>query len=284
MTGAAGFSCFARSPKQAPVLSSQWHTVNVAQPWHYLFETTPALVPLPPTVTEVEMILFVDGTGYRLPPVTFNALEGTWQVTLPMNDPMIRSLGTASALVLQVGAAHAWSLPTEGLKAGLKELQDECISTWNAAGVPTPGGFSAPPAAATPAPAAAPAGGFTLPGQVQAHANRDCSGVATFNENALQAGDLDGDGAPDIVLDWGRVLCIGQSMRGFCGAANCQYDIFLSTQGYALSDTRLAVSATLVPHRTGRMAIGFAGTAGVCSQIDCSVPWLWNGAAFVQVP
>lgn len=284
LAGAAHLSCYARAPENAPIVASQWHTVNVGQPWHYLFEAMQALVPVEPTVLEVEMILFVDGTGYRLPPVVRNELEGTWQVILPMGDPMVTALKSARRLVLQVGTAHAWELPVAGLATGLKEIQDACISSWNAIGLPTPPGVGGTPSA--PArPAAAPAqAGFALPASLQAYANQQCRGSAGFPQGALKAGDLDADGAPDVVMDWGTITCNGQRLRNFCGAANCQFDVFLSSRGYALSDTRLATRLEIVTHRSGRMGLGMGGTASVCGQIDCSVPWLWNGTAFVQVP
>ena len=100
----------------------------------------------------------------------------------------------------------------------------------------------------------------------------------------MQAGDLDGDGALDIVLDWGGVLCPGETRSGFCGAANCQVDLFLSSRGYAMSHSVLAVGADIVTHRSGRLGLRMGGTVSVCSQIDCSVPWLWNGVDLVQVP
>lgn len=280
-------ACAARSPKRGPILGSAWWEVSVAPPWQYLLVFQDQLVPAAGSAQQVEMILFADQTGYRLPPVLRNELEGGWQVMLPMTDPMLIAAETASQLVLQVGATTAWQLPVAGLAQGLKATRDACGATWNATGIATPAGF-APPGGSAPTAPAAPAaptpGAFTLPPQVQANANQSCSGQATFDGAALQAGDLDGDGAPDIVMDWGLVRCNGQSMRAFCGAANCQYDIFLSSRSYALTDTRLAVSATIVQHHSGRLGLLMAGTAGVCSQIDCNVPWLWNGTGFVQVP
>ncbi len=276
-------ACAARSPKRGQVLGSQWWEVSVAPPWQYLFVFQDQLVPNAGSAQEVEMILFADQTGYRLPPVQRNELEGGWQTMLGMTDPMFASIATATRLVLQVGTSTAWQLPIEGLASGLKDIRDACGATWNATGIATPSGFT-PPTGTQPTQAAEPAAGFTLPSQIQTFANQQCSGVATFEGSALKAGDLDGDGAPDIVLDWGFVRCNGQSMRPFCGAANCQYDVFMSSRGYAITDTRLAVGVEIVTHRSGRQGLRIGGTAQVCSQINCNVPWLWNGTSFVQVP
>ena len=274
-------SCAARSPRRAPVLNSRWWEVSVAPPWQYLIVFNDQLVPLEGQAQEAEMTLFVDQTGYRLPVVYRNELEGGWQTMLGMTDPMFGAIDGASNLVLQVGRVAAWEIPVAGLAQGLKEIRDACAATWNATGSPTPAGISTQ---GTAAPAPAPTAAFTLPPQVQAHANQQCGGVAAFNEGALQAGDLDADGAPDVVLDWGHVRCNGSDMRGFCGAANCEYNVFLSSRGYAMASAHLAVGGDIVTHRSGRLGLRMGGTARVCSQIDCNEPWLWNGTAMVQVP
>ncbi len=102
--------------------------------------------------------------------------------------------------------------------------------------------------------------------------------------DALQAGDLDDDAIPDILLDWGGVLCPGETRSGFCGAANCTVDLFLSSRGYGLAHSVLAVGVDIAAHHSGRLGLRMGGTASVCSTIDCNVLWLWNGSDLVQVP
>lgn len=99
-----GISCAARAAQRGPVLGSQWWEVSVAPPWQYLINFSDQLVPIAPHEIYVQMTLFVDQTGYQLPRVLRNELEGGWQVMLPMTDQMFAALKTASRLVLQVGA------------------------------------------------------------------------------------------------------------------------------------------------------------------------------------
>lgn len=48
---------------------------------------------------------------------------------------------------------------------------------------------------------------------------------------AIEVVDLDGDGAPDIVLDAGRLACTGIVPQAHCPEVGCSTSIFLSDSG-----------------------------------------------------
>ena len=287
---AMAFNCFARSVQNLPLIDTGWHETDIAPPYVTKITFSTDLMPHTPTGSRAGVILFLDGTGYQLPRVDWNEMEGTWAVNLPMADQMFQQLQVAQTIVLQVDASTAWTLPVAGLNAALGQAGTFCANTLAARGIPAPGGLALAPRAAeqavtAPAPApAAPAGAFVLPATVQLYADSNCSGYATIGAEALKAGDLDNDGKPDVLLDWGFVRCNGESMRGFCGAANCQFDIFFSTKAYLDPLTTMAYTIDLVPHRSGRLGIRSYTAACARQQLACDEIALWTGNGFVQTP
>lgn len=281
-----GFNCAARSIQNKPLMDTMWFESSVAPPYQYQLTMTDQLIPTDPWERS-DIILFVNETGYRLPKVQWNEMDGGWQVDLTMTDTAIRALQNASRVVLQVGTQAAWEVPVVGLGAALEKARQFCAATWVATGYPAPAGFGALTGAAPSAPAApvpSPQGVFQLPAQIQAHADKQCQGLATISPNALQAGDLDGDGHPDVVVNWRDVACAGQSFNTFCGAANCSIEVFMSSRGYGNPIQMLGTSVGIGPHRTGRLALGISGTYGLCGENGCDTPWLWTGSDFEQIP
>lgn len=274
---ALGFSCAARAPAQGSVINSTWFETSIAPPWHYLIGISENLIPYEQG-TRNDLILFVDQTGYRLPPTAHNEMEGGWQFELPMTDGLFAQLPKASRLVLQVGTQAAWELPVANLGPALDTLRNTCAQTWIATGFAAPAGLDPITGPVAPAPAANTP--FHLPPQVQAFADARCNGPARIGPQALQAGDLDFDGRPDVLMDWNDVLCPGETRSGYCGAANCSIDFFMSTRGYAHTYDVLAVGAQILPHLSGALGVRMGGTARVCAEIDCSAVNLWNGQNF----
>ncbi len=271
-------TCHARSVQNLPLMQTGWHESSIAPPYQFIFGFSPDLIDTR-VLARDDLILFVDQTGYQLPLTYWNELEGEWEITLPMSDPVFAAMNGAARMVLQVGTEAAWEFPVAGLATSLEQARQYCAGTWVRTGFPPPAWFG--PVAGAPKPGA---GAFQLPSQVQAYANGQCEGLATIAPGALQAGDLDGDGAPDVVLNWREVTCAGQSFNGFCGAANCSIDVFMSTRGYVQPVQMLGLSAGIGPHRTGRLALAISGTYGLCGETGCDDPWVWNGATLVQQP
>ncbi len=280
------FFCAARSVQNLPVIDSQWFEVSIAPPWQFQIGMTDQLIPMAPDPRS-DIVLFVDQTGYRLPDVYWDEMGGGWGVSLSMTDTVLAAMRKASRFVLQIGAEKAWELPVTGLGAGLEQAAQFCGATWVATGNPVPPGFGQ---VAAPASAPPPAQGsaFTLPAQVQSNANRQCLdagyGQATISATALQAGDLDGDGQPDVVMNWREVTCAGQAMNPFCGAANCSIEVYMSSRGYLDPLQMLGMSSGITAHHSGRLALQIGGTYGLCGETGCDAPWLWNGADLVQAP
>ncbi|MGC1494562.1 MAG: hypothetical protein WA790_02045 [Sulfitobacter sp.] len=281
-----GFNCAARSIQNKPIMDTMWFETTVAPPYQYQLAMSDQLIPTDPWERS-DIILFVDQTGYRLPKVQWNEMEGGWQVDLTMTDASIQSLQRAARVVLQVGNQSAWEIPVNGLGPALEEARQFCAATWIATGYPAPQGFGQITAPAPVAPALAhpvQPGVFQLPSQIQAYADKQCQGFATIQSSALQAGDLDGDGQPDVTVNWRDVSCAGQSFNTFCGAANCSIDVFMSSRGYVNPVQMLGTSVGIGAHRTGRLALGIGGTFGLCGENGCDTPWLWTGSDFEQIP
>ncbi len=281
-----GFNCAARSIQNKPIMDTMWFESTVAPPYQFQIEVGDKLIPTDPWERS-DIVLFLDQTGYRLPTVGWNEMDGGWQVNLSMTDASIRSLQSTSRMVLQVGTQAAWEIPVVGLGPALEKARQFCAATWIATGYPPPPGFGAITAAAPVAPTLAPAaqsGVFQLPSQIQAFADKQCQGAAAIQASALQAGDLDNDGHPDVTVNWRDVTCAGQSFNTFCGAANCSIDVFMSSRGYVNPVQMLGTSVGIGPHRTGRLALGIGGTYGLCGETGCDTPWLWTGTDFEQIP
>ena len=267
-----GFACHSRAPERGSVINSDWFEASIGKPGQFLIDFSTALVPSGMS-RRSDLILVVDQTGYRLPSVGWNDMLSSWETSVGVTDALFGALPTASRLILQVGTQQAWELPVNGLGAAVDQARAHCMAAWN-------GVVFALPAAPAPAPAAGQP--FQLPPQIQAYANGQCNGPARIGVDALQAGDLDRDGIPDVVVDWRDVLCPGESYSGFCGAANCSIDIFVSSRGYARPFQMLGTSAGIGPGRGGGLVVQVNGTYGLCGHTGCDAPWVWTGSTFEQ--
>ncbi len=277
-----GFSCAARSPLNGSVIDSQWFESSIAQPWWFLVRISETLIPAS-IQQRADVVLFVDQTGYRLPPVFHNELEGGWQVELPMRDPMFAAMAGASRLVLQVGAESAWELPVAQLGSALDELRQACAATWVTTGYAPPADFGA--IASRPQPP--PDGGAYLRQAAEGFAASNCSDFFVLGEGALRSANIDGDGIPDIVLDYNNITCNNDGRRpGVCGASLCSIDVFLS-KTFARSgqpEQLLGMSSDLVLLTNGNHAVVTSGNLSMCQSTQgCAFYWYWNGSAFTEL-
>ncbi len=277
----AGFTCTARSVQNKRIIDTSWFEVTTAPPWHFIVWFDEVLIPTT-TIKRSDLVYFVGQTGYRLPLTYYNELDGGWQVMLPMTDELFTALSGANRLVLAVGAQQSWELPVAGLGAALDEARAFCAATWAITGPAAPPGLAVVPAPAPmPAPQPAPQGPFTLPQQIIADVQGKCAG-AIITPKALTAGDLDGDGQPDVAVDYAGVTCPGHALNPYCGAANCSIDVFMSSRGYLNPIQLLGVGATMVPLPGGRMGLGVSGSWSLCGDNGCDKPFVWNGVDLVR--
>lgn len=281
-----GFACTVRSVQNRPLIEVGAHEEQPTAPYNMRIEFWGPTIPETGVQTRTDMALWVDDTGYQLPPVVRDEFYGYWWVELSMGDPLYRALGSASRLVLAVGQDAVWDVPVGDLGLALTQAQQHCAATLVATGNPAPAWFGPVPAAIpqAAAPAAPTSSDFTVPQQVIAHANRLCQGVATIDPQAFLAGDFDGDSVPDVVMDWNHLMCPPPMGRGFCGAANCSVDVFMSSKGYADPEQMLGAAPTLARQPDGRMGLMITGSFSLCGQNgeNCARPWVWNGQALVR--
>ena len=272
-TARAGVSvdlvCLAPSLQRRPPMEVEQHEMLPMDAGRTRIEIGMDRVPVGNAIVRSDVVLWADQTGYRLPPVSFSELDSVWQVDIAASDPIWAALSQASAIVLAPGQDQAWQLPVAGRATALPELQADCAAAWSAA-------RSAPTAPGT----------VTIPPQVINRVTQGCGAPTPLPGEAVQAGDLDRDGAPDFVLDWGAIRCPGTLPRPLCGAANCSQMVFLSSRGYANSLDYLGTSLTIVPHRSGVLALQITGSFSLCGMQNekCAAPRVWDGTSFVERP
>ncbi|OAN68915.1 hypothetical protein A8B78_22015 [Jannaschia sp. EhC01] len=273
------FGCTAPAPENRPLIETGSHESHRTE----AFETTvgffdPLFEWSPPYVIS-GIVITVDGTSYQLPPLDLNELQGS-AIYLPMTDPFILSLFTAQSLTFDTGQGTAYAYPVDGLADGLREAFGYCNARWVELGTPMPPALAAvmgDAPLAPPAPAAA-----SLPAPIVQQAAASCmNGAGTITREELQSADFDGDGQEDFILNHASVTCT-DGMSGFCGAANCSIDVFLSSLAYQQPRELLGIGAEIVPLADGRTGIQIAGSFSLCGQDGlCPGPQVWDGTSFV---
>ncbi len=267
---AVDFVCLAPSLQRRPAVDVEQHEIRPMAPGMTRLEIGTERVPVGNDVIRNDVVLWADQTGYRLPTITFNELDGVWQVDISATDPMWTGLVQASTVILAPGQAQAWQLPVAGLAGAVTQVQSDCAQAWSAA-------------QAAPAPAQ---GIVTIPPEVGARVSQGCGAQTPLPGAAVQAGDLDRDGTPDFVVNWGEIRCPGANARPFCGAANCSQMVFLSSRRFLDPVDFLGTSLTIVPHHSGALALRMTGSFSLCGAQgeNCANPLVWDGASFVERP
>ncbi|MEO0746158.1 MAG: hypothetical protein AAFY49_12495 [Pseudomonadota bacterium] len=258
--------CLAPSLQRRPPMEVEQHEILPMAAGMTRLEIGMDRVPVGNAIVRNDVVLWADQTGYRLPPISFSELDSVWQVDIAAADPLWAALSQARAIVLAPGQDQAWQLPVAGLATALSQLQSDCAAAWSAA-------QSAP-------------GTVTVPQQVINRVTQGCGAPTPLPAEAVQAGDLDRDGTPDFVVDWGGIRCPGTLPRPFCGAANCSQMVFLSSRGYANALDYLGTSLSIVPHRSGVLALQITGSFSLCGMQNekCAAPRVWDGTSFVERP
>lgn len=236
--------------------------------------------PSPNFDSRQDVLAVIGTTGYRLPLVRWNELYSTWETDIPANDPMLAAISGQAAFELRSDTgSHLVS--ARGFAEGLGQLTSYCLSMFASIGQPWAGTVTG--TATGPAPGA-------MRQAAQAHVQAGCRiGVLEQHADAILTGDIDGDGAEDVVLDWRGVRCAGSMAQPFCGASNCSVDIFLSSQ-YPRSgqpEGWLALGARLIPLTNGNMGVGMYGSLSACNsafgRVDCEFQYYWNGSSLTRL-
>lgn len=274
-------SCNAPSAQRLPPVQVDAHEETVSAPYTIRLEFGLGLIPGGDFRADIH--LWIGETAYRLPPVAPNELVGVWELTLSMADPMLTALRAASRLVLAPGSDQAWEIPVAGLPEASKAAMQTCVDAWIAAG------FDVPPALSEFAPAWG--GGAATPMRVAADraVAEGCNGPATRGPGYLLAGNVDGDGVEDIVLDWDAVECAAPPARPFCGAALCSADLFLSATYPRTGQPEgwLAMGVELVPLSNGNDGVRIGTSLATCTERalpDCTLLFYWDGEEFRELP
>jgi hypothetical protein len=128
-----------------------------------------------------------------------------------------------------------------------------------------------------------------LPPAVQkaiAENKRDCKSV-DIEKGFVTRKDINGDGRPDFVLDYGSFFCDGHQ-RPLCGSLGCTIQVFASLPNGAyvkvVDDTFKRIDFRDV-HGRPAIVVGFPGFACGKDPTDvCDVVKSWNGSSFVEMP
>lgn len=264
------------------------HEETQTAPGQLLVSVAPSLVPVRGIEYErSDLIVWADGTGYRLPRVSFNEFSGDgWETRIGIADPMVLALMSASTVIVGAAAGPHYQLDSANMGTALRETVQFCLGEYARMGAPVPpalAGFMAPAVAPTPPPHN---GEFQIPPQVvsQVTAQSCFGGPVSISSSAYQAGDLDGDGVPDVAVNYGDVTCPNERQNPNCGAANCTLEVYVSSRGYQRPFQMLGTFIAIVPHARGGLALEFGGTYSVCGESGCDIPWRWTGTTFEQRP
>jgi hypothetical protein len=123
----------------------------------------------------------------------------------------------------------------------------------------------------------------------EADVAKGCNGPSTYEPDAFLSAEIDGDGVPDVVLDWRKIKCSGTFSQPFCGASMCSADVYLSASYLRTNSPKqfLAAGVRLQSLSNGNMAVGVGGSLADCYGIgadNCEFLYYWNGADLVDLP
>lgn len=221
-----------------------------------------------------DVVIWADDTGYRLPATQHNEMGGYWGAEVAMTDPLVAAMRGAGRLRAGPEAGPVSEFAVAGLDAALGAAMEYCTGEFARVGYPVPPGLGGSAPAATGMRAAA-----------EVSLRQGCSGGYRVSEGAFQAANIDGDGAEDIVLDWGSVECDGAMRRPFCGASQCLVEVFMTAaaaQGRG-PEQILAQGAGLVPLSNGSIGVRTGLTLESCKGAVCAAIWYWTGAGFERL-
>lgn len=255
------FSCYGPSQGGKDMVSAGAHEDAAVPQGMLMINIAPGLIPLGNATQRSDFVLWVDGTGYRLPPVTFNELDGVWQVTVGMQDGLFRAMSRARDLIV-AGGAQPWQFATDGLAEALVETMAVCN-----------GAYAALPAAQP------------LRARAEAEIAQGCGGPFAQEPGAVQEALIDHDTMADVIVRWEAVSCQTGLARPFCGASHCSVWVYPSTRGGARDDL-LAQAVSLIELSNGRMGLAIHAQQEGCppETLGCERIWYWSGSGLEMLP
>jgi len=244
---------------------------------------TPVLAFVDENAQRTDVAIWIDGTGYQLPTVYWNILDGNWNTNLQLSDPLIAAMRGGRDLIFGPVAGPQYRFSTAGLGTALDAVTRYCVSEYQRLGHPVPAALSAYAASAQV--------GTSLEAAIGADIAKACPTGATTAPGHILSGQIDHDDQPDFVLDWGAVTCNAPPARPFCGASMCGADVYLSSrypaQGQA--DVLLALGVRLIPLSNGFQGIELGGSLSTCNSAGkgssgCVFVWYWSGTDLARLP
>lgn len=231
-----------------------------------------------------DIVLVAAGQGFRLPNAVWNDLTYSWQADVTAADPLFTALASGGAIEVHSRAGRL-ALTGAGFAEVFGRMTAYCQRRFAATGQAWPGASAPPPQGAATAPGSA-AG--VMAQAAETAIAKGCNGPAARAAGYLLAGNIDGDGREDIVLDWNRISCLSGHPRPFCGAALCSADVFLTAR-FARQPQPiglLALGVRLQPLSNGNMAVATGGSLAMCQgrgASACEFLYWWNGADLVEL-
>lgn len=225
-----------------------------------------------------DVVIVIGDKAFRLPEITWDEMDGYWSTDLQATGAMFDAIATARSFEIHSDAGVR-GVSAQGFGIAYATLLDNCRAMFAANGKPWVSRRVVAPLAAPP----------SVRQVGEAEITRGCNGPSTYEPEAFLIGEIDGDGQPDLVLDWGRVSCLTGHPRPFCGASMCSADIFLSTRQYQRKegDMLLSLGLRLQPLSNGNMAIAVGGSLAGCASVGkqaCEFLFYWNGTELVELP
>lgn len=220
-----------------------------------------------------DVLLVVGATGYRLPVINWNELFSTWEVDLPVADPVFSAVAEQADFEVRSNAGTR-VITSNGFRRAHAVLTEHCQSMFTAIGLPW----------STVAPASVPK--VSMRQIAETAIKSGCGGPATQGPKTFLSGEIDGDGTEDVVVFWDEITCSGGYPRPFCGASMCSAQIFVSSRharGERPEDL-LAQAVWLQPLSNGNMGVVTVGSLAACqNRPTCEFIWYWDGREIVQL-
>lgn len=247
-------------------------------------------------------VIEIDGSGF---PATFLP-DPEWEAfrtEVAIDAPVIAAMRSGSRLVMKGPSATEQPVSLKGSSAKIAAVTDFCRTNFPLDGegavtpraaptqvAVTPGGntyVATASAAASPLPFAGDGG--------KAHAAEVCAsrglGAPTISEGFVREVSIDGDGAPDYVVDWSAVTCGGPGGigAGDCGALGCGFDVWISASGQ-MEEPTATLQGYAVQVRNlgdGHGEVALVGNGQLCrapeTDYRCVARMGWDGVGLVPL-